>query len=379
MPVWKRLTFALLALVLGLLILEGLTSVVWLILDYGKLKEQAEPVVSLKEDSHCRYDPELGWAHIPEQRIENFYAPGKHITINEAGVRGLTPITTPKPDGTFRLICLGDSFTMGYGVGDEETFPALLEKQHASLETVNMGQGGYSIGQCYLWYRRQAEVLNADAVVLSIIVADLKRLGIERTVNGYATPGFTLVEGEGGVDVTNVPVPPKLEVGTALVERRRRWEFLTEQSGLVRAVSSLTGDWIIREPDELETYAVGFEIIRELKRYCADRGEQFILVLLPTLQEYEDPGLQGIYQAVSDSLGDVASESSIPYLDLSSAFLKWGDLQALFLEEEFHHYSPQGNALVADELNRRLSQALEGYPFSIEKTRSTNPDAEDTR
>ena len=47
------------------------------------------------------------------------------------------------PPGKTRIICSGDSFTLGFGVDNEHTWPQQLAARNANLETVNMGQGGY--------------------------------------------------------------------------------------------------------------------------------------------------------------------------------------------------------------------------------------------
>lgn len=360
----KRLLFAAIAVGLLLLLLEGLASVVWLLKDVRALEETADPVVALKEDYHCQYDPQLGWAHIPGKHLEDFYGPGRDLSINELGVRSTREVETPAPAGQFRLVCLGDSFTLGYGVGDDETFPEQLGRLHAGLETIDMGQGGYSIGQCYLWYRRLAEQLDADAVVLAIIVADLQRLGIERTVNGYATPRFSL-DRTGELVVSNIPVPQKLEVGAGIVERRRKWSLVADRSGLVRTLTSLTGS-LVHEPDEVENFAVGIEIIHSLAHFCRQRDQQFALVLLPTLQEYETPGLMQVYDAASAALQQEARGLSIGFVDLSAAFFDSGRPDGLFLDEEFHHYSAAGNRLVAEELSTWLPAVLKGLPASTD-------------
>lgn len=187
----KRVGFSVLAVSLLLIFLEGLLSAVWVGLEVGTLLSDGPRVAELKEEFHCQYDEELGWANKPGTRLEDFYGPGKSITINANGVRGLSDLSKDKPDGTFRAICLGDSFTLGYGVDDRETFPFLLQEEGgAGVETVNMGQGGYSIGQCYLWLKRLGPELKPDLVVCIFIVEDFRRLMTGRTANWFATPRF---------------------------------------------------------------------------------------------------------------------------------------------------------------------------------------------
>ena len=53
-----------------------------------------------------------------------------------------------------KKISSGDSFTLGYGVNNEETWPTAFSKLDERFETINMGQGGYGVDQSYLWYKR---------------------------------------------------------------------------------------------------------------------------------------------------------------------------------------------------------------------------------
>jgi len=78
--------------------------------------------------------------------------------------RGKNP-TPGKPNGVFRIICMGDSCTFGHGIKDDDaTYPAQLEqwlRQHGSrAEVINAGVVGSTVRHGYdylrfriLWYR----------------------------------------------------------------------------------------------------------------------------------------------------------------------------------------------------------------------------------
>jgi lysophospholipase L1-like esterase len=69
--------------------------------------------------------------------------------INQDGFRGPRH-ARPRPDGTTRVVVLGDSIAFGYGVEEASSFPRILETQLAALvpqariEVVNLGVGGYN-------------------------------------------------------------------------------------------------------------------------------------------------------------------------------------------------------------------------------------------
>lgn len=78
-----------------------------------------------------------------------------------------------KPEGTFRVVALGDSSTFGWGVQPAETYAkrlqSMLRARHASgdIEVVNLGVCGYSSLQGLVLLERVAASYAPDVVTLS--------------------------------------------------------------------------------------------------------------------------------------------------------------------------------------------------------------------
>lgn len=364
----KLTLFAVIATVAGLMLLEGFLSLVWLAVDAREFR-LTRPTIQAErlEERHSRHDAALGWRHIPDKKIPDFYGPGASITINAAGFRGAEPLLDPKPKDRFRLVCLGDSLTMGYGVDDRQTYPYLLEAQNPRLEAVNMGQGGYSIGQCYLWYKEVADRLEADAVIFAFIVDDLRRLGETLTENGYGRPGFRI---EGGkIVVENQPVPQKIDVGQPVFQAGEWTRFIVGHNAISRTISSATGLFRPEPEQNPDLLAVTMAIFDALHEDCRQKNRLFALVLLPTF--FEIPGMESydeemgrMNRSLAASVGAFAERRGIPFIDLYPwiAGMPPEHIRPLFLDETYHHYSPAGNALIARALEARLSAALPGYP-----------------
>jgi hypothetical protein len=355
----KRIGFSVLAVSLLLIFLEGLLSAVWVGLDVSSLLTDGPRVEELKEEFHCQYDEELGWANKPGTRLEDFYGPGQTITINANGVRGLVDFSKDKPDGTFRTICLGDSFTLGYGVDDRKTFPFLLQEEGGDgFETVNMGQGGYSIGQSYLWLKRLGPELKPDLVVCIFIVEDFRRLLTERTANGFATPKFD-VENERLV-VSNIPVPTKLGQGARLLKQGEIVNAMRQNSALVRTIAQVAPARAV--PTDEEALFIGVHIIRETASLCREFDCPMVFALTPTLPELFDGASVARYDGVSRVLEKFLKQERIPYVDLRPVFMaEENQASRLFLKEAFHHYSAAGNAVVARELDSWLTRTVPEY------------------
>lgn len=93
------------------------------------------------------YDSNLGAIPVPNAhgRVTYPYVYDYTYSNNSLGLRGSKEYAEKK-DSVFRILFLGDSFTYGIGVNDDETFPYLFEKnlihQGIAAEIVNAGNPG---------------------------------------------------------------------------------------------------------------------------------------------------------------------------------------------------------------------------------------------
>src|SRR5207302_6206041 len=85
----------------------------------------------------------------------------------------------PKPAGRFRVVFIGDSLTLGWGVGDDETFAARLEQllkknfPGRDLDVVNLGVGGYDTRQEVVLLKRNIARLEPDLVLVGFYSNDV--------------------------------------------------------------------------------------------------------------------------------------------------------------------------------------------------------------
>ena len=199
MQVIKKTIFAVVALVVFLIVLEGLCSTFMIVYNavFWSKRPSADRV-------HSQHDPELGWVQSPNTRIENLYGDGRHMTVNAQGFRGKYNYQITVPEDKVRVVCSGDSFTMGYGVGDEQTWAHRLTVEDSRLETINIGMGGYGIDQAYLWYERDGKPFDHDVHLLAFITDDFRRMRLDKFW-GYDKPVLRVKDGQ--LITENVPVP----------------------------------------------------------------------------------------------------------------------------------------------------------------------------
>ncbi len=344
-----NLLLSLASAVVVALLLEGLASLAMAAL-------AARHAMVMREESHSQYDAELGWRHRPGVHFESLYGPGTPFTTNAQGFRAREDYGKAVPPGRYRVVNLGDSFTMGYGVGDGATYPAQLQALCPVLQTVNMGQGGYGADQDYLWYRRDGVKLDANLLVFAVIAQDFYRMASD-TFIGYAKP---VLRAEGGrLAVGNVPVPTTWGTRSLLVRSRAFLDSL--------AVFRL-GEWVLGKPQAAETAQfyghVGDEVfaaaalaLDDLARLSAERGQKFVLVYLPVRDLLpSEPTREAAWMAA------YAKRTGVPFIDLTADFARLAPAEVARLYRPDYHYSEEGNRFVAGALLRHLAPLVPGFP-----------------
>lgn len=193
-----------------------------------------EVIVRIREQPPARpvevaawreYEPDatLGWAPVRG---------GAHVLRTDAGevremsnsFRLLGPETSEsKPEGTFRVLLIGDSITEGLEVLRADRAATQLEEGLRSqlgdpVEVLNAGRSGYQTDQEVLLYETDGRRLGADVVVLVVFVGN-DVIGNMQAANdtGFGPvpkPRFVLVNGE-----LEVSVPAE----QAIADRRATW------------------------------------------------------------------------------------------------------------------------------------------------------------
>ena len=89
------------------------------------------------------------------------HSPDVHVAfhINAQGMRSERDFDYKKPEGVRRIVCLGDSFTAGYEVQQEETFASVMERELSGrgqrVEVLNAGVSGFSTAEELLYLERE--------------------------------------------------------------------------------------------------------------------------------------------------------------------------------------------------------------------------------
>ena len=198
------------------------------------------------------YDATKGW--IPKPNLRDVKAfNNKILNTNSKGLRGKKDFPYIKNKERLRILILGDSFTFGDDVSDDETYPHYLQKMLPDAEVINMGVHGYGHDQMLILFKEEGVKYQPDIVILGFLALDMSRNLLE--FRDFAKPRFALEKGE--LKLTGVPVPRPEDI--------LQWDWLRPRmidlfSVIRHRVEKLLGIQK-REMEEITT-AILMELIR---------------------------------------------------------------------------------------------------------------------
>jgi hypothetical protein len=148
------------------------------------------------------YDASKGWIPKPNLRDVKVFD-NKILNTNSKGLRGKKDFSYVKDKDKLRILILGDSFTFGDEVSDDETYSYYLQQMLPHTEVINMGVHGYGHDQMLILLREEGVKYEPDIVILGFLPLDMSRNILE--FRDFAKPRFVLRGGE--LKLTGTPVP----------------------------------------------------------------------------------------------------------------------------------------------------------------------------
>lgn len=153
------------------------------------------------------YDPAKGWVAKPNLRDVTVYR-NKFLNTNSKGLRGQTDYPYSRTQGKKRILILGDSFTFGDGVSDNETYSYYLQQMVPDAEIINMGVHGYGHDQMLILLKEEGLKYKPDIVILGFDYIDIFRNGMK--FRDFAKPGFTVRDEKMQLINSSVPSPEEV-------------------------------------------------------------------------------------------------------------------------------------------------------------------------
>ena len=332
-----RLGFALLAALLVLALIEGSARVFMAGLEATGFDEASWRNAWVRDRagrreifySFDRFDPSKGWISKSNLRDHPAFA-GIALSTNSAGLRGAREIDDFEPEQR-RLLVLGDSFTFGDEVADDQVWPSRLEQALPNTRVVNFGVHGYGHDQMLILLRELGAKARPEIVVLGFVYPDIHRnlLGFR----DFAKPRFEFRDGQ--LELLNMPLPTPEEVSRSALFRPAVLDVASVARGLLDARSGALD-----------------ERARELTRHLLDAllaeigrlGAQPVFVYLPVEGEIEDTSPAPTSR--ERFLLDFCVER-----DVACASLRLGFARAHAAGAELAtvgHWGPRGHRIAAD-------------------------------
>ena len=221
-----------------------------------------------------------GWTLKPGLKDVPFR--GKAVSSNSKGVRGVQEFAYEKPAGVRRIVVLGDSFTFGEEVGDDETFSHHLQSLIRGSEVLNLGIHGYGHDQMLVYLKEEGLRYRPDIVILGFMPDDMERNVL--SFRDYAKPHFRVREGR--LEPTTGPIPRPEETLAAEPFRSKFADLLTMARSRYEWRSGRT---------QAITRELTFAILDEMKTAIESAGARPAFAYLPVYGELPrvDEGMTG--------------------------------------------------------------------------------------
>lgn len=256
---------------------------------------------------------------------------GVDVSLNALGHRG-PDLATPKPRGVRRVLVLGSSVTMGWGVPQEAVFTAVAERalnageRRPRWEFANAGIGNYSTRFQRELFRRQYPLVTPDVVVLNYFISDVQPRG----------PGRDHL------------LLKHSYLAAWLFDRYSAWQFARQG----RDLFSYYADFY---RPESEAWRDTQADIRAMQEVCARDGVPFLVMLIPDIHDLSpDSPFAELYRTMEATFRADGFDTLNTYDAFRSRF--GGNVSALWVQPDDPHPNADGHALMASLLVEHLQR-----------------------
>lgn len=269
------------------------------------------------------WNSSLPFHHYPS-RSGRYY--GVEIRTNSLGFRD-TERSIQKPLNTRRIIMLGDSFTLGWGVPFDKTFSyqleAMLNKTGEMFQVINMGVGNYNTVMEVELFKLKGLKLNPDVVVLMYYINDAEQTP-EINALSYSFLKYSYLL-------------------ASVREQVMRYRIMRKSSGsLERYYRNLYADGAIG-------ITATTKALTELLAICKEKNIKLLIVNIPDLRQLKEYP----FVFATDYIRNFSEDNHVPFLDLLS-FLEKEAGESLWVSMEDPHLNVKGNALAAEAILEKL-------------------------
>jgi len=319
----RRLVFDVLGIILSLsTIVLVIETYVRVIADDG-MQYDLEMWKYARDVKRISGDPLLAHEHAPNR---HGVLMGVYFQTNSKGLRD-REFSYDRQPGTMRILMLGDSLTVGWGVPVEQTFSKEIERLFAAdgvdAEVINTGVGNYNTIQEVEYFLVEGFKFQPDIVVLNFFVNDAEPILKHEPPSVLTRVCYACIFIFGRVDT---------------LARK----FLNEKDW-VEYYLGLYGD------GNAKGWLNAKQSIEKLAVYCRSHGIALVIANLPELHDVQDYR----FDKISNIVRDAANQYSVDYVDILP-YLQKEKSAALWVTPADPHPNAHANDLIAQGLYRAL-------------------------
>lgn len=293
-----------------------------------------------------QYDPMLGW--IPKNGAsgkENVWK--TTITVQEYGIRSNDKRFASRISSSRPILAVGDSFTFGDEVSDDETWPAILELL-LQRKVINAGVFGYGLDQSFLRAKQLMALNRPDTLVFSFSEDDISRCEFSQRT-GAAKPYFR-VSGT-SLQLENIPVP------TPIVQKPMdHFRKVFGYSFLVHRIMMklFPHYWMQGQSHNTKVHSQGEKVACLLLEQVDDIAREFKVEHVYILGQYSKAPSQKEINRMARVMSCV-DDQFVKVIDLQPVFLEVKQQNQKKYDGFFKfHMTPEGNYFVARHLQTAM-------------------------
>ncbi len=252
---------------------------------------------------------------------------GVWIRTNSLGMRDSEPAPA-EDDAASRIVVLGDSFTFGFRVDVDSTFPDLLESRlneettKQRFEVLNLGVSGYNTRDAALVLEHKGLLWQPDVVILGYSLNDPETKAVQ-PLNGY---------------FQEPAVWQRSNLARLIAKARRDLEVELWGGGdyysYLHAEGHKNWDSVVRALDDIQTLAESQQI-------------PVLVVIFPNMLNRRWSAYP--YSDLHRQVAEVSHERGFAVIDLLDRFSEY-PARAVRVRRGDPHPSPLGHALAAEAI-----------------------------
>jgi len=265
-------------------------------------------------------NPDIGHEHIPNKsaKLQNV-----EVRINSHGMRG--DEFPDIKDGQRRIMFLGSSATLGWGVPEEDTMTSVLQEKFKkdgkdNVVVMNAGIGNYNAKRYTELFLTKNTDLNPTDIV----------------VNYYVNDAEVLEAGGGNFFIRNSEIAITFWIlANRLLAQNAEGHLLDHYKSIYE--------------DDFEGFQDAKSSLKKLAEYAKEHNIRLYFMMMPEvhdLQNYQ-------YGFVHDKMKKIANDLGYKYVDALSAFQTVEDAQSLWAMPGDPHPNAKAHHIFADVI----------YPF----------------